>query len=258
MNQPHKEHTCIRLGLLLLVGLMALTSATIARAQTNDSMDQAIRPFIESFDSLASNFGEMGFEYLELQDEHIISWRTDICPGLVEAVRSDGSTASAFHSISQETVRISKESEVLAQLPPLAQNGDDFTRFLDNEEEYLSRLNLSQNSRELVLQQAIRFRTHIANSTVPEISATMSTFSLEQLRGRVTVLCDESHSPAHNESTAGWKSWLWNGLELLGGTAVFAANLLADPEPITKAMSMYFGAIVAGNGYSGLSSLFRP
>lgn len=255
MNRLHKDRTCTRLGLILLAGLIALTSATVARAQSNDNMVHALNPFIHSFNQLAGNFGEMGFNYRGLQDERISSWRTTICRDLVEAVE-DENMVNAFRSISSESARIIADSAVLDQLPPLAKNGDEFTRFLDEEEKYLTQLELSQQSRELALQQAVRFRAHIANSTAQYIGANMSQFSLQQLRDRVTLLCDDQYSPAHNESTAGWKAWLWHGLELLGGFAVFSANLLANPEPTTKAMSMAIGTIVAGNGYSGLSSLF--
>ena len=41
--------------------------------------------------------------------------------------------------------------------------------------------------------------------------------------------------------------------EFLGGTALFLVNIVVNPEPTTKAMSAFLGAVIASNGYSGLN-----
>ena len=245
-------HTRNRLCALgLLIGLIGLTAPTAAQSQPTSSIRDTLSPFVHSFNRLSTELSEMRFEYSAIDDERIQNWRAMACGELMEIYNVSGEV--------QQIININ----MARQIPMIARNGDTFTTFLNQEKqlltnsERLGELRFSDDSWEIVLRQAIQFRLQIATSTPHQVVNTISEISIERLREGTVLLCDDAHSPARNESTAGWKTWLWHGLEVIGGTAVFLGNLLVNPEPNTKAMSMYLGTLVAGNGYSGLSALLR-
>ncbi len=240
----------------LLIGLIGLTAPTTAESQSTSSIQKTAYSFIINFNRLASNLSEMKFRYSDIGDDKIQSWRARTCEGLMQVYQTSEEIPQLLIIVSENVVR---------QIPMSASSSDAFTTFLAQEKEHLTNatqlqlgeLTLSGHSWEIVLQQAIRFRPQIATSTPKRVAKAISEISIKRLREGTTLLCDNAYSPVGNESTAGWKTWLWHGVEFVGGTAVFLGNLLGNPEPSTKAMSMYLGSIVAGTGYSGLSALLR-
>ncbi len=242
----------------LLLALAGIAHTPVVHAQSED-IHEVLRSVLGSFNELSANFSEMYFRYDDLEDERIRGWRAMTCIELQEIIDDRNTFTEALRVVSEEIIETveTNNSQAFGQLRGIAQEGDAFTEFINEEKAILTEFDLSQNSWEIILQQAVGWRSSIVHATDQQIENTVSSFSSDFFVDGVISLCDDNYSPEHNESTAGWKSWLWYGIEFIGGTTVFLGNLLADPEPTTKAMSMFFGGMVASNGYSGLSTLFR-
>lgn len=257
MIRKTKTRTCKCVCLVgLMVGLVAVTTPFVVHAQSGGDINALLSAYRNSFNAISSEFAEVNFSYHGLQDERIEGWRQETCPQLQELVANRDVVSHSFSIISQE-IAATQSTEAPMRIPEVARVGDRFTEFLEDEDNILQTSEFSQDARELILQHAIRFRPFVARATEHVIGRSMSSFNANLLQHGVIRLCAEEYSPAHNESTATWKSWLWHGLEFIGGSAVFLANVVANPEPTTKAMSMYLGSVVAGSGYSGLSSLME-
>ena len=212
---------------------------------------------ISGFNVLTELLVQANFMFHNLTDQDIQEARENVCGGLLaNRTQPDDPVSEINGLISVNAVQ---------ELPSVAKDGDRFTDFINEEETLLRGMNeelfeipLTQSSWQFALTLLVQSRQHISvldREEIQDVFPDIIGSHFQYFPQALSFLCDERHSPARNESTATWSSWLWHGAELLGGSALVLVNLAANPEPITKGMSTFAGAVIASSGYQGLTNL---
>ena len=233
----------------LVIPLLALSTPTSASAQI-----EHFAALTSSLNHLATQLDEVSFNLAGLTETQLANTRTQVCELFSSEVA--GHVANAIDS-SQKDIPTESGAESLIRV---TMNGNEFSSFLSQEEEYLVGDNkLSLEAWNLVLLVATAQRGEIASINSAhrkEVArAKFSALTGNNFRAGRQLLCTDSHSPANNTSNATWLSWTWAAGELLVGSTMFFGNLVLVPEPTIKSVSMFFGGIITSNGYSELREL---
>lgn len=267
---PHLQEKRMRLSMtckarsfayavLYTMGLaVTMIGTSPSQAQTLDI--DALTPVVGAFNLLADRSAERRFRYREMDDGYLRTTRNRVCETLQPRQQNARRIADAAH----EFVR-SQTADQWRDLVNTARNGDEFTRFLSQEEELLQNHRLqnarvSRNAREIVLHLAIAQRGVIVRLGPQRLAARLErTLSSSNWMEGVTLLCSTDHSPADNESRANWWSWFYAAGKFLGGIAVTGVNTALAPHTggVTAALSTAVGVTVMRSGFSDLDTLIR-
>ena len=195
--------------------VMILTISANGLASTQDLIDLQVQTtlapifskrtsIISSFNQLANKLYERDFYLSSFTDLEIATIRNRVCGEL----GSDGDAGP----ISKDDGLVSVTA--VQNIPQVANDGNEFTNFLREEQDILTTAGVSGPGREFALILAIQSRPFLTNFNNESIRDSFS--QIPDIYGRqfsegMNLLCLERHSPANNQSTASWRSWLWHG-----------------------------------------------
>ena len=228
---------------------LAVVGASPSQAQEQARLDRAALDSVASaFNTLAADFADLGYKYGPMQEDYLQATRERVC-AIVDT--DDGRTSMVLIANGARQSLSELTDEQKRDLRERARSGDRFTEFLREEDDVLSHNEvLTVEARELILQLAIDFRRSVAWPASDDVEA----LSDDEADFGVTLLCDEQHSPGHNESEASWWSWFRGAFKFVGGIVTAGADAILAP-PAIKPLSIRIGLGAARSGYYDLACL---
>ncbi|MDE0460580.1 MAG: hypothetical protein OXI15_25115 [Chromatiales bacterium] len=236
----------------LTLAMVVAVGTSTARAQENVLESARFDLVIAAFNVLGNFLAEFQFYDARLNDADMNNIRSKVCNPLNSISRNELDTLAMALSTS---LQVSSENPATAA-QQIARNGDKFTEFLKAERAAFRRdeFELREPAQALALQLMIAHRGHIARDGIP-------TETVEDLPSTLTMgkmlLCEDEHSPANNESSASWWSWVWAGTKFVGGLVVAGVDVTPHVPPQYKRLSVSLGLRAVRNGFSDLVTLIR-